>query len=334
MNMNVKETEDKQNNLAVIIIGRNEGERLIRSIESVIDKCQYIVYVDSASTDNSLKAAKELGVITLELDMSTPFTAARARNAGFAYLYEFNPEITFVQFVDGDCEVVNGWLQSASQLLNDNEKIAIVCGRNKERHPERTIYNQLCDIEWDTPIGITKSCGGNFMIRANQFKEVEGFNETLIAGEEPELCLRVRNNGWLIKQIDEVMTIHDANMTKFSQWWFRNVRGGHAYAEGAYLHGKGDERFCLVECMRIWVWGFLLPIAIISLSFSSILFILLLLLYPVQFIRIAIRMKPINSISLKYAFFIVLGKFPEVQGQIKFFFSKLTNSRNKIIEYK
>ena len=43
-----------------------------------------IVYVDSGSTDGSIACAQSLGVESCpELDLSIPFTAARARNAGF-----------------------------------------------------------------------------------------------------------------------------------------------------------------------------------------------------------------------------------------------------------
>ncbi|WP_445241601.1 glycosyltransferase family A protein [Microcoleus vaginatus] len=172
--------------VGLVAIGRNEGQRLRQCLVSATDKVARVVYVDSGSTDGSLELARSLGADTVELDLSIPFTAARARNEGFARLLELAPDIEFVQFVDGDCEVVDGWIDRAYNELAAKPEVAAVCGRRRERYPEASIYNQLCDIEWDTPIGETKACGGDSMMRASAFQQVEGFNPALIAGEEPE----------------------------------------------------------------------------------------------------------------------------------------------------
>ncbi|MEO9123976.1 MAG: glycosyltransferase, partial [Microcoleus sp.] len=202
--------------IGLVAIGRNEGVRLEACLQSAIDKVALVVYVDSGSTDGSLELARSLGADTVELDLSTPFTAARARNEGFARLLELAPDIEFVQFVDGDCEVVDGWLDRAQRELTACPDVAAVCGRRRERYPEATIYNQLCDIEWDTPVGETKACGGDSMMRSAAFEQVEGFNPTLIAGEEPELCVRLRQKDWKIIRLDAEMTLHDAQMTSFA----------------------------------------------------------------------------------------------------------------------
>jgi len=159
--------------IGVVIIGRNEGERLKRCFESVIEtsvgilkSSKNIIYVDSGSTDNSVSLAKNLGISIVELDMSIPFSAARGRNAGFELLMTINPGVDYVQFVDGDCELINGWLKEAVEFLNYQEGYAVVRGRLRERYPYKSIYNRLCDIEWDGPAGDIDSCGGIFMIRA------------------------------------------------------------------------------------------------------------------------------------------------------------------------
>ena len=181
--------------VGLVAIGRNEGQRLRQCLVSATDKVARVVYVDSGSTDGSLELARSLGADTVELDLSIPFTAARARNEGFARLLELAPDIEFVQFVDGDCEVVDGWIDRAYNELAAKPEVAAVCGRRRERYPEASIYNQLCDIEWDTPVGETKACGGDSMMRASAFQQVEGFNPALIAGEEPEMCVRLRQKG-------------------------------------------------------------------------------------------------------------------------------------------
>jgi GT2 family glycosyltransferase len=226
----------------VVAIGRNEGERLKRCLHSALQATSHVVYVDSGSQDGSAAFARSVGVEVVELDMSIPFTAARARNAGFRRIKEQFPTLDFVQFVDGDCEFTSGWLEHAARYLRATPNAAVACGRLRERHPERSIYNRLCDAEWNTPVGRAQACGGIAMVRAHAFDQVHGFREDLIAGEEPELCLRLRREGWEIWRLEAEMAWHDAAMTRFSQWWRRSERAGHAFAEGAALHGKSPQR--------------------------------------------------------------------------------------------
>jgi len=139
--------------VATVVIGRNEGQRLIDCLQSLLAHTSNIVYVDSDSSDGSVEEAKKLGCEVVLMDMTQPFTAARARNAGFREALNKFSHLNYIQFVDGDCQVVNGWLPAAVAFLNENAEVAVVCGRRKEINPKNSIYNQLCDIEWNTPIG-------------------------------------------------------------------------------------------------------------------------------------------------------------------------------------
>lgn len=278
-------------NIGAVVIGRNEGERLKKCLNSLCNELDYIVYVDSGSTDGSVEVAQSLGVILLSLDMTQPFTAARARNAGLTALVENYPSIDYVQFVDGDCEVQSGWITKAKDFLDSHPDFAAVCGRRRERYPHASIYNQLCDIEWDTPIGETKACGGDALFRLTAFQAVDGYRESLIAGEEPEMCYRMRQLGWNIMRLDAEMTLHDAAMTRFGQWWKRNVRAGHAYAESYALHGNEPEKFRKKETRSIVVWAVLIPLIIILLTIIEDDFISLWLIYPFQIIRLAFQYK-------------------------------------------
>lgn len=322
-------------NLGVVVIGRNEGERLRRCLLSVSGQSALVVYVDSGSTDGSVELAASLGVVLVELDMGIPFTAARARNEGFSCLLSMCSDIDYVQFVDGDCEVDSGWLTSALLFLDAHQGVAVVCGRRRERHPEHSIYNLLCDIEWDTPLGEAKACGGDAMFRADAFKAVGGYRASLIAGEEPELCVRLRSVGWQVWRIDDEMTLHDAAIARLAQWWKRAVRGGHAYAEGANLHGAPPERHFVRESRRIWLWAMVVPIIV---AFVTWVLggggLLLLLIYPLQVLRLARNGKRSMQENTIHAFFLVLGKFPEFQGQITFWWRKVSASGTALIEYK
>lgn len=324
--------------IGVVAIGRNEGDRLHQCLKSVIGQVRQVVYVDSGSTDGSAEMARNLGADVVDLDLSIPFTAARARNAGLERLVALCPDLTYVQFVDGDCEVVEGWLKTAQQALEANPDWAVACGRRRERFPEQTIYNKLCDIEWNSPIGEAKACGGDALMRIVAIQKAGGYNPALIAGEEPELCVRLRQQGWKIYRLDAEMTLHDAQMTRFGQWWKRSLRAGHAYAEGAYLHGNPPERHWVKETRSNWLWGLVIPGGAIALAFFTRgLSLLLLLGYGLMVYKIYRYMKstglPSGDAAL-YAGSCVLGKFPNVLGQLQFYRNRLLGKTSQLIEYK
>jgi GT2 family glycosyltransferase len=330
-----KTADDRLVDVAVIAIGRNEGERLRRCLQSVIGTASTVIYVDSGSTDGSVEMARSAGTRVVELDLSVPFTAARARNAGFAALGDTLARIDFVQFVDSDCEIERGWLATAHDFLSITPGVAGVFGRRRERFPDASIYNRLCDEEWDVPPGEVRACGGDVMLRADAFRDVGGFRPGLIAGEEPELCVRLRQRGWKIVCLPHPMTIHDAAMTRFTQWWRRMLRGGHAFAEGVHLHGAPPERHWVAEARRAWVWGAVIPFAILA---SAIAFgpagLALALIYPLQIGRLYLKRRGASKVPLQSSIFLVLAKIPEAIGQAKFHFNRIRGHKAELIEYK
>ncbi|WP_406648526.1 glycosyltransferase [Aliisedimentitalea scapharcae] len=307
-----------------VVIGRNEGDRLLACLRSLTGQVHEIVYVDSGSTDGSVEHARDLGATVVELDLTRPFTAARARNAGIAQL----PPGDFVQLVDGDCTVDPSWVATAATVLSDQPKVAVVCGRRREQAPQDSVYNRLCDREWDTPVGEILACGGDAMMRREALRQVGGYRDDLIAGEEPELCVRLRQEGWTIQRINAEMTRHDARIMRFSQWWQRSRRAGFAFAEGAALHGAPPERHWVRETQRALVWGAALPVAAVVSAVLHPMGWALLLLYPAQVLRLSRRL------GLETAFFTVVAKFPEAQGALEFLWHKRRASKRGLIEYK
>lgn len=315
--------------IGAVLIGRNEGDRLRRCLDSVGAQVGRMVYVDSGSTDGSVEAAQAAGALVVDLDMSKPFTAARARNEGLARLQAEGP-VAFVQFIDGDCELRAGWVDTAKAFLDKTPKAAVVHGRRRERAPEASIYNQLCDWEWDRPAGQAKSCGGDALMRVAAVTEVGGYNPGLIAGEEPELCVRLRAAGWQIWCLDQEMTWHDAAMTRFAQFWKRAQRAGHAYAEGAALHGAPPERHGVEGRNRALLWGAGLPLVILlAMILIHPAAVLGLLIYPAQIARIGMR-----DGNWTRALFLTLEKFPQAQGALGFFLDRMRGRRAGLIEYK
>lgn len=310
-----------------IVIGRNEGARLIAGLQSLQGRVRRIVYVDSGSTDGSPDAASAGGAEVIALDMARPFSAARARNAGLRALAGDPPGL--VQFIDGDCTLQPGWIDCAARFLAENPCVAVVCGRRRERFPEASVYNALCDAEWDTPVGEASACGGDSLMRYAPLVAVGGFRDDLIAGEEPELCLRLRQAGWKIWRIDAEMTLHDAAISRLGQWWRRVERAGYAFAEGATRFASRNEPYQRREYRRALGWGLALPTATVLLALAwHPLAALLLLAYPAQIWRLHRRM------GWRAAFFNTLGKFPEAVGALRFHLRRLTRRDSTLIEYK
>ena len=321
--------------IGIVIIGRNEGQRLITCLESLAQFMPRVVYVDSASTDKSVLEGHNRGAHVVSLDMTKAFTAARARNAGFDAITSLFPDIKFVQFVDGDCIVNANWIPAAVDFLNSNPAVAVVCGRRRELYPQQSVYNNLCDQEWNTPIGEAKACGGDALMRVDALRLVGGYNNRLIAGEEPDLCIRIRQASFLVWRLDAEMTLHDAAITKLSQWWKRTMRGGYAFAEGAFMHGDTPERHWVAETKRAWIWGVLIPIVILlAILIYPLTGLILLLIYPLQVLRLTFKSQHAFKDAFIQSTFITLGKFAEAAGQIKFWMNRLLKKQTKIIEYK
>ena len=325
--------------IGVVLIGRNEGERLVRSLESVIDGSRRVIYVGSGSTDNSCEAARVRGAEVVELDLSIPFTAARARNAGFQTLRQHHPQVEFVQFIDGDCEVMEGWLEAAAQTLAQHPEIVAVCGYRRERYPEQSAYNRICDVEWQMgSVGEVTQFGGDVMIRAQALEAVGGYNDQVIAAEDDEVAVRLRQAGGKILRIDRVSTLHDADIHQLSQWWKRAVRCGYGFSQVSYLHGAPPERKFVRDVQRTLLWGLGLPLLALILAIPSHgLALLLLARYPLSAVKITWATQKqgySQAESIAWGMSCAVSAFPNVLGVMKFHLDRLQNKQHQIIEYK
>jgi GT2 family glycosyltransferase len=341
----------------IVAIGRNEGERLRRCLESLSDRARTIVYVDSGSTDGSLDLARSAGALGVELDRLSPFTAARARNAGFERLMEAAPDTTFVQFIDGDCELDSAWLETATRVLRDRADVAVVCGRRRERFPQASVYNRLCDVEWDTPPGEARACGGDALVSARAFRLVGGYDPAMIAGEEPDLCFRLSRHGFRILRLDAEMTLHDAAMTRWTQWWQRAVRTGHTTTEMLAKHGAAPEHRRLRRALSALFWAVFVPSACLALliwaltahgaigpapalpaaALVAAALVVPALLYALLFARTlrgCRRAGRTPADARAYAASCILAKWPETWGMLLYLAGHLSHRRAGWIEYK
>jgi len=323
--------------VGVVVIGRNEEARLGACLRSVPEWVTGVIYVDSGSTDGSVGIAESRGADVVRLDPGSPFSAGRSRNAGLRRLLEIHPDTEWVQFVDGDCELDSEWLERASRALAADSRIAAICGRRREIDPGASIYNRLCDLEWDTPVGEVDACGGDALMRCDALRVVGGYRESLIAGEEPELCLRLRREGFRILRADAEMTRHDAAMSRLGQWWTRAVRAGYAFAEVSNLHAGSNWQIWARDVRSAWLWAFILPICVgiaVALDWRAIG---LLGVYPLQAFRIAVHVRRRGwraADALLFGVSCLIAKFAHLVGALRFHRARLRGRPSSLIEYR
>lgn len=329
--------------LGLVVVGRNEGERLARCLASVHSIANRI-YVDSGSTDGSIALARREGVAVVELASPPPFTAARARNAGLAALLAEVPDLEYVQMIDGDCEIQQGWLESACVSLTQEQDLAAVHGRRRERYPQRSIYNALCDDEWNSPVGISSGCGGDAMFRIAALRQVGFYNPAMIAGEDSELSMRLRKAGWRLRRIDAEMTLHDAAITEFRQWWRRARRAGHAYGEMAHLHPDAKDPNWPRMVRSIFTWGGTLPVLLLAACALATMLgglwwlgaVAIAAAWPLNSARLMMqqsaRLGP--KVACASGLLLMIGKFPQFLGLIAYHHNRLAKRASQLIEYK
>lgn len=332
------------NGLGIVVIGRNEGERLRTCFRSVVGAGP-VVYVDSGSTDDSLEMARAMGVEVVELTSDTPFTAARGRNAGVARLLGIAPELSFVQMIDGDCELRDGWLERGLADLAADERAAVVFGRRRERHADRNSYHHACDAEWNVPTGIVDSCGGDALFRVAPFRSVGGYDPALIAGEEPDLCLRLRREGWRVRSNGAEMTLHDIAMNHYGQWWRRSQRAGFAFAQLVQRYGAGANANWthIVGSALAWSGVFLIALLAVLVgllhpnAISEAIAALLVGICIAQWLRLGwrerARMGTLRS-ALAWSWLILSGKVAQALGFAQFHLRRRAGRQTRIIEYK
>lgn len=313
--------------LGVVVIGRNESKNLSSCLNAVIQLGCAVVYADSNSSDGSPDIAERLGVTVLRLEHSAPFTAARGRKEGFDYLVAHWANLEYVLFVDGDCIVDPRFVSVALSIMSLTADVAVVCGGLIERNPAASLYNRIAELEWKSSVGLINSCGGNALMRLSAYVLAGGYDPTIQAGEEPELCLRIRRSGFKVMRIDVSMGSHDLDMHLISQWWRRGVRTGFGALDVRMRFGVRQFDRILSSA---WVWVLGWPIFSVALvvtsgfvfdrhwSVGAILLALLLVLFQILRIALGARNRGLMPIdALAYGFLMMVNKWSCAWGQLK-----------------
>ena len=326
--------------ISIVVIGRNEGQRLALCLESiqkvrgvVVDE---VIYADSASSDGSPEVASRYGATVIVVRPERP-TAAIGRNAGWR-----RATSDLILFLDGDTVLHTDFAQAACRALQQESSIAVVWGHRHEIYPQVSVYNRVLDLDWVYPPGLTQFCGGDVLMRRQVLLETGGFDESLIAGEEPELCRRIRARGYGILHIDCAMTGHDLQITRWSQYWKRATRAGHAYAEVSERFRNSEDPFWTSDrrrnLMRGSCWLISLAAAIVNIPFFGLvpvaLWLCLLLLLSLRSAWMARWKRSTPETLLLYGIHSHLQQIPIFMGQLQYELSKMRRKTQKLIEYK
>lgn len=328
--------------VGAVVIGRNEGERLRRSLLSLRGEVGPVVYVDSGSRDGSPELARSLGVTVVELDPARPFTAARGRNEGAAALMAM-AEVDAIQFIDGDCALIPGWIASGAAALDADPSLALVTGWRTEVDPGRNIFHAMVETEWRRPAGPIRACGGDMMVRASAFRAAGGFDDRLIVSEDEEFCLRLAERaGMGLVRLPVEMTRHDIAMSRIGEWWRRHIRSGHGFAE---IETRYPGHF-RAERARALVYGLALPaLAIVGLAgaiwspWALVLAALALAAWAFNWVRTARGLAATHPHwpareAWRQAAWMVLVKVPQAQGVLIWAWRRWRGASNRLIEYK
>ena len=323
--------------IGFVVIGRNEGARLRDCLASLPLERGTTVYVDSRSTDGSAARADALGVDVISIDEGR-LTAARGRQAGLDFLQQKHPGLAYVQFLDGDCVLEAGWLELAEAHLDQHDKVAGVCGRRTEERVAESRWSRLIDIDWDIPAGEVPFFGGDVLARVDAIQGVGGWNPSLIAGEEPELCFRLRKAGWRIDRLDQPATRHDIAMSSFAEYRKRSRRSGHAYAEVGTMHADGPGRLWQRRAVSIVLQGLVLPVlAVTGFVVWWPIGVVLLLPYVWWMLRMtrACRKRGYGwGLSFNYALVNLASRPAGAMGVLRYWIGRMSGRRARLMEYK
>jgi cellulose synthase/poly-beta-1,6-N-acetylglucosamine synthase-like glycosyltransferase len=332
---------NKSPGLSVVVIGRNEGDRLERCLRSVVAMVPVsgpveVIYVDSASTDGSAERAAALGAKVIRIAPLRPCAAA-GRNAGWRAA-----SAPIVLFLDGDTMLAPRFVADSLHDFDD-PRVAVVWGHRREINPSASVFNRVLDLDWLSPAGPSDFCGGDALIRRSVLEEVGGYDETLIAGEEPEMCWRIRALGCTVLHVDRAMVAHDLAITRWSQYWRRAVRTGYAYAEISSRFCRTSSPLWSRESRRHIVRGtamLVLAAACLILSIvdrSAVPTAAAVGIVLALAVRTAYRARwkcPNLTTLLLYGLHSHLVHMPILCGQLKYLFDRQAGTIPTLIEYK
>lgn len=329
----------------IVIIGRNEAHHLEWSLRSVLHEGLPCVYADCLSRDASLPIARKLKIPVVMVS-GEMLTAAKARNTGFNCLTAQFPSLEYIQFLDGDCQLKANWIATAVKILDENPRLAAISGILEERYPHAGLFHRLAAIEWHLAFQAPHRCGGVTLFRASALRDADGFNDVIRAGEEPELCHRLRQRGWEFKKVELPMATHDLGHASWRTWCRRQMRNGGGALQVYRLHAHEPQPLLRSYLFSIALWTLAGPLtaliatvaAGLAVGFAAGLIVLMAAclgyVWQAWRIRAYVRRHGIGNSALVYSCMALAGKFPELLGVLFYTFEERFKGKPSLLSQK
>lgn len=177
-----------------------------------------LIVVDNGSTDGSWEWLERELAGAAVLARYPGHTVGALRNEGAR-----RARGPLLAFIDADCVLPTDYVARAEAALAASG--AAGTGSRYALPPaphwvEQT-WQELHDRPRDGPVSYINS--GNLVVRAEAFRAVHGFDETLITGEDAELGQRMGRAGFPLHEAREVVAIHLGNPKSLAHF-FRKQR--------------------------------------------------------------------------------------------------------------
>lgn len=265
--------------ISFIIIGKNEGWKLSKCLNSVKDTIEVnkledaeIIYVDSDSSDDSIARALSFKHVTV-YKITGECNAAVGRNVGARAA---RGEILF--FIDGDMEIKPSFLKL---VINDGKlRYDLVTGHIIEKYYDqegnllgkknRTFGKEL--PAEDEKVSVT---GGLFLISKKTWNSVNEMNERFWKSQDLDLCLRLcKKKADLVRKNAVFAVHHTTSYLDYCRFMDRIKSGVHFYT-GLLLRNH-------LKCFPMWKLFFRQNYALIFLLITCLCIIAR--LFPPYFI--------------------------------------------------
>ncbi len=226
--------------LSVVIVSYNTADLIgscLSSLEASRNVSMEIFVVDNASQDDSADIIRDR--------FPRVKLAVNKENKGFAAA---NNKVLnqcrghFILFLNPDTTVMADTLEKALDFMRNNTHIGLAGAKilNPDgtlqesisfRYPgEKYTRGDLPRIKGD----IACVLGAAMLARREIIEAIGGFDEDFfLYGEDEDICLRIRKNGWMIGYIEEAVVIHlggqSERQTLSAEKWRKKVRAEYLF---------------------------------------------------------------------------------------------------------
>ena len=255
--------------ISFIIIGKNEGIKLLNCITSVNEtiKCNNlkqteIIYIDSDSIDNSIDLIRHFDNLNI-YKLTNHCNSAIARNLGFK---KSKGETLF--FIDGDMELIPENLFHFYNTSEDKLDYPFISGGFVNYYYNKSgtfLFNQEYAHLKEDEFQLTT--GGIFLISRNLWELSGGMRTNFRRSQDLDFGLRISSNGTkLLRKKQLICKHHTINYESDERFWKDLVNGNFLYQGLLYksnILNKGIYKSFLVKEVTLFVFLFVLVLIII-----------------------------------------------------------------------